>query len=281
MVFSFDRGVVVLEFDNRFHRDKSLRTCWNGRWMLSLQCLLYPFILLSKPVLVLLFAVTGESRPFCNTALLLKSSAPPSQYTLLTDRALWRMIRFPLLERQPLLLSSFQIGPVHCVIMYLPIFFVHCSSVLRHVEIPLLLWMCMHCERGVVGQRADSSLGEVHRGSCSGNIHKEEEKVEVKVQEDEAEGGSQSSGGWSRRWQRQMKSAERGSKGRSNTQAHESWMRSRAQTLEPMSCETSHYECGQTREKCDVWGVLFTPPVGCSRLPSAVNDPATTNSKIN
>ena len=81
-------SVVVLEFDNRFHRDKSLRTCWNGRWMLSLQCLLYPFILLSKPVLVLLFAVTGESRPFCNTALLLKSSAPPSQYTLLTDRAL-------------------------------------------------------------------------------------------------------------------------------------------------------------------------------------------------
>ena len=55
--------------------------------------------------------------------------------------------------------------------------------------------MCMHCERGVVGQRADSSLGEVHRGSCSGNIHMEEEKVGVKVQEDEAEGGSQSSGG--------------------------------------------------------------------------------------
>ena len=24
--------------------------------------------------------------------------------------------------------------------------------------------------------------------------------------------------------------------------------------------------------KCDVWGVLFTHPVGCSRLPSAVND---------
>ena len=35
----------------------------------------------------------------------------------------------------------------------------------------------------------DSSLGEVHRGSCSGNIHMEEEKLEVKVQEDEAEDG--------------------------------------------------------------------------------------------
>ena len=35
----------------------------------------------------------------------------------------------------------------------------------------------------------DSSLGEVHRGSCSGNIHMEEERVEVKVQEDEVEEG--------------------------------------------------------------------------------------------
>ena len=34
-----------------------------------------------------------------------------------------------------------------------------------------------------------SSLGEVHRGSCSGNIQMEEEKVEVKVQEDEVEDG--------------------------------------------------------------------------------------------
>ena len=33
------------------------------------------------------------------------------------------------------------------------------------------------------------------------------------------------------------------------------------------------------REKGDVRGVLFTPPVGCSRLPSAVNELTTTNSK--
>ena len=33
----------------------------------------------------------------------------------------------------------------------------------------------------------DSSLGEVHRGSCSEDIHMEEEKIEVKVQEDEVE----------------------------------------------------------------------------------------------
>ena len=35
----------------------------------------------------------------------------------------------------------------------------------------------------------DSSLGEVHKGFCSGNIHMEEEKVKVKVQEDEVEDG--------------------------------------------------------------------------------------------
>ena len=29
-------SVVVLESDNRFHRDRSSRTCWNGRVMLSL-----------------------------------------------------------------------------------------------------------------------------------------------------------------------------------------------------------------------------------------------------
>ena len=37
--------------------------------------------------------------------------------------------------------------------------------------------------------------------------------------------------------------------------------------------------CESTR-KCDVWGVLFTLPVGCSRLLSAVNDLTTTNFKI-
>ena len=35
----------------------------------------------------------------------------------------------------------------------------------------------------------DSSFGGMHRGSCSGNIHMEEERVEVKVQEDEVEDG--------------------------------------------------------------------------------------------
>ena len=44
--------------------------------------------------------------------------------------------------------------------------------------------------RGVLlAKGPDSSLGEVHRGSCSEDAHMEEEKVEVKVQEEEVEDG--------------------------------------------------------------------------------------------
>ena len=42
--------------------------------------------------------------------------------------------------------------------------------------------------RGVLlAKEPDTSLGEVHRGSCSEGTHMEEEKVEVKVQEEEVE----------------------------------------------------------------------------------------------
>ena len=41
-------------------------------------------------------------------------------------------------------------------------------------------------------------------------------------------------------------------------------------------CRVRHYhECRQKRENVTCEGVLFAPPVGCSRLPSAVNDLAT------
>ena len=71
-------------------------------------------------------------------------------------------------------------------------------------------------------------------------------------------GGSQSSGGWSGRWERQMKSAKRGSKrDQTHNQAHNTWMRWRAQTLEPMSCETSLHisESCETQPNC---GTIFT-----------------------
>ena len=67
---------------------------------------------------------------------------------------------------------------------------------------------------------------------------------------------------------------------RSNTQAHDTWMVvTRTNTLR--QCRVRHYHaCGQTRENVTCESVLFTLAVGCSRLPSAVNDLATTNSKI-
>ena len=77
-----------------------------------------------------------------------------------------------------------------------------------------------------------------------------------------------------------MKRAKWGSKReRTVTQAHDTWMGWRAQTLEPMSCDTS-IQVRAVNEKKVTCGVLFTPPVGCSRLPSAVNEPTTTNQKI-
>ena len=73
-----------------------------------------------------------------------------------------------------------------------------------------------------------------------------------------------------------MKSAKRGSK-RDQTHRHMDGM-TRTNTLS--QCRLRHYhECGQTRENVTCEGVLFAPTVGCSRLPSAVNDLATTNSK--
>ena len=38
---------------------------------------------------------------------------------------------------------------------------------------------------GLLAKGPDTSLGEVHRGSCSEDVHMEEEKVEVKDQEEE------------------------------------------------------------------------------------------------
>ena len=83
----------------------------------------------------------------------------------------------------------------------------------------------------------DPSLGEVHRGSCSGNIHMEDEKVEVKVQEDEVEDGRD-----------KMKSAKRGSNmthGWDDAHKH----------LEPMSCETLIMSSDKHEKKvtCEVY----------------------------
>ena len=49
--------------------------------------------------------------------------------------------------------------------------------------------MVINVRGALLAKGPDFSLGEVHRGSCSEDIHMEEEKVEVKVQEDEVEDG--------------------------------------------------------------------------------------------
>ena len=115
----------------------------------------------------------------------------------------------------------------------------------------------------LLAEGPDSSFGEVHRGSCSGNIHMEEE---VKHQEDEVEDGRD-------KWRVRREGR------RENRQSHRrmkhGWYDAQRHLTQ---CRvTDCYTCAQTREKGDVWSVLFTHPVGCSRLPSAVNDLATTN----
>ena len=66
----------------------------------------------------------------------------------------------------------------------------------------------------VLAKGPDSSLGEVHRGSCSEDIRMEEEKVEVKK---------------FRRMKWKMgetnEECEARVEERSNTQAHDTWMR--------------------------------------------------------
>ena len=73
-------------------------------------------------------------------------------------------------------------------------------------------------EVGLIGallvKGPDSSLGEVHRGSCFEHIHMEEENVEVKVQEDEVEDGRETN-----------EECKVEVEERSNTQAHDTWMR--------------------------------------------------------
>ena len=63
---------------------------------------------------------------------------------------------------------------------------------------------------------------------------------------------SHSSRGRSGRWERQMKSAKRGSKRDQTLRRMTHGWDDAHQHLEPMSCETYHHECARTREKGDV-----------------------------
>ena len=113
----------------------------------------------------------------------------------------------------------------------------------------------LYVRGALLARGPDSSLGEVHRGSCSGNIHMEEE-TEVKVQKNDVEDGRD-------KWRVR-------SEGRREVKHTGAWHMdemTRTNTWALSQCRvTDYYTCAQTREKNDVWGVLFT------RSPSAVNE---------
>ena len=105
------------------------------------------------------------------------------------------------------------------------------------------------CERGFIGQRARLLIGRSAQGILLRTYPHGRGK-----------GRSQSSGGWSGRWERQMKSAKRGSKREQTiTQAHDTWMGWRAQTLEPMSCDITLQVRTNTRKTRRVRCTVYTP----------------------
>ena len=104
----------------------------------------------------------------------------------------------------------------------------------------------------------DSSFGGVHRGSCSDDVSMEEERVEVKVQAEEEKIGEthrREQGEEKERTDNHSSAWHMDGMTRTNT-----WANVVTHIITRARCE---------REKGDVWGVLFTLPVGCSRLLSA------------
>ena len=116
------------------------------------------------------------------------------------------------------------------------------------------------CERRVIGQKA--SFGGVPVGYCPNEVHTEEEGVQVKVQAEEEIGETHG----------REQGEEKGENKRSS-RTH-GWLcgwDEACTTTWAMQCDVHQ----STRVHCmknDVWSVLFTPPVGCSRLLSAVNE---------
>ena len=68
--------------------------------------------------------------------------------------------------------------------------------------------------KAFLAKRPDASLGELHNGSCSEDIHMEKEKIEIKIQEDEVEDV---------RDKRRMQN-ENPRENRHLLQAHDTWM---------------------------------------------------------
>ena len=100
-------------------------------------------------------------------------------------------------------------------------------------------------ERDVVGQKKSNIP---HSRKRTGNRHKR---------------SNEKSGKWCKKKKKQMKNAKKGSKKKSNTRPHDTWMVWCELTLEPLSKATLSWFLTNMGKKTSE-GVLSTPPVGCS-----------------
>ena len=136
VIFLLNCGTVALEADSRFHLWRFLHLL---EWALDA---LYPGVHRARAGFrTILLGERGDSETW------LKISSHDHHFV--NTYHWWSVVKYDrvrscLIERQSLLPSNPQIGPVHCVLVYFPIVFVHCNSGLRQVVIPLLVWMHGH-----------------------------------------------------------------------------------------------------------------------------------------
>ena len=143
------------------------------------------------------------------------------------------------------------------------------SAALEQEKTPVFSFHA-YCERGVIDQKTRLLSGRSAQGILlRGHPHGRGKS--------RSRGSGRGSGRWERQWR-----VQRGDR-RENKQSLRRLTHGWDDAHHHLSQRgvTHHYKCAQTREKGDVWGVLFILSVGCSRLPSAVNEPTTTNLKKN
>ena len=123
-----------------------------------------------------------------------------------------------------------------------------CPGLYGRSRLPLPPPSLVRCERGVVGQRARLLIGRSVPRWILLRTHPH----------GRWKGRSQSSGGWSGRWERQVKSAKRGSKREQDNHSGARHMDGITRTKHLSQCRVwhNHYKCTETREK--KWRVRCT-----------------------
>ena len=123
------------------------------------------------------------------------------------------------------------------------------------------------CERIVLGKGAKVLIRESAQGTCLPQHGRRWWRT------------GEWKGRWERRWTTKSRRESRGEYQDNHIMSAWGWDELTCAThtkLEPVSVWHWNVCC---ERKCDVWGVLFLPPVGCSRLLSAVNNLTTTSLK--